>query len=134
MTRLIALPAAILLALARWMPEALADDPVAVVVMSYVFFGGMRGTAWVNTVQTIMFLVFGTIAFIIIARGIGTGGGGCRTLIYQGSGSSGRRTATEGRAVESASETSAHSSPVRWAIRACWVRRTSPVAAFTRAS
>lgn len=34
MTRLIALPAAILLALARWMPEALADDPVAVVVMS----------------------------------------------------------------------------------------------------
>ena len=44
---------------------------VAVVVMSYVFFGGMRGTAWVNTLQTLMFLVFGMIAFVIIARGIG---------------------------------------------------------------
>src|SRR5688572_17402987 len=44
---------------------------VACVVMSYVFFGGMRGTAWVNTVQTLMFLVFGTIAFGIIAHGIG---------------------------------------------------------------
>lgn len=44
---------------------------VALVVMSYVFFGGMRGTAWVNTVQTLMFLVFGTIAFAIIAHGIG---------------------------------------------------------------
>ena len=27
--------------------------------MSYVFFGGMRGTAWVNTFQTILFLMFG---------------------------------------------------------------------------
>ena len=35
---------------------------VAMVVMSYVFFGGMRGTAWVNTFQTILFLVFGAIA------------------------------------------------------------------------
>ena len=31
---------------------------VAMVVMSYVFFGGMRGTAWVNTFQTILFLIF----------------------------------------------------------------------------
>ena len=30
---------------------------VAMVVMSYVFFGGMRGTAWVNTFQTVLFLV-----------------------------------------------------------------------------
>jgi Na+/proline symporter len=44
---------------------------VALVVMSYVFFGGMRGTALVNTVQTLMFLTFGTIAFIVIARGMG---------------------------------------------------------------
>ena len=32
---------------------------VALVVMSYVFFGGMRGTAWVNTFQTVLFLSFG---------------------------------------------------------------------------
>lgn len=44
---------------------------VALVVMSYVFFGGMRGTAWVNTVQTLMFLTFGTITFFIIAKGMG---------------------------------------------------------------
>jgi SSS family solute:Na+ symporter len=54
-----------------WVPYWLGGLIVALVVMSYVFFGGMRGTAWVNTLQTTMFLVFGTIAFVIIARGIG---------------------------------------------------------------
>src|SRR3989449_1765818 len=44
---------------------------VALVVMGYVFFGGMRGTAWVNTFQTILFLAFGAIAVTIIARGMG---------------------------------------------------------------
>ncbi len=44
---------------------------VAVVVMSYVFFGGMRGTAWVNTFQTLLFLCFGAIAFFLIAQKIG---------------------------------------------------------------
>jgi len=45
---------------------------VAIVVMSYVFFGGMRGTAWVNTFQTVLFLCFGAVALIVI--GIGMGG------------------------------------------------------------
>jgi solute:Na+ symporter, SSS family len=44
---------------------------VALVVMSYVFFGGMRGTAWVNTFQTVLFLCFGAIAFTLIARSLG---------------------------------------------------------------
>lgn len=44
---------------------------VALVVMSYVFFGGMRGTAWVNTFQTILFLLFGAIALLVIGRGMG---------------------------------------------------------------
>jgi len=44
---------------------------VAMVVMSYVFFGGMRGTAWVNTFQTVLFLVFGAIALIVIGAGMG---------------------------------------------------------------
>ena len=44
---------------------------VALVVMSYVFFGGMRGTAWVNTFQTLLFLVFGLIAVVVIGRGMG---------------------------------------------------------------
>ena len=47
---------------------------VALVVMSYVFFGGMRGTAWVNTLQTLMFLAFGLLAMVVV--GIGMGGFG----------------------------------------------------------
>jgi Na+/proline symporter len=54
-----------------FVPYWLGGLIVALVVMSYVFFGGMRGTAWVNTMQTIMFLVFGSIAFIVVARGMG---------------------------------------------------------------
>jgi solute:Na+ symporter, SSS family len=44
---------------------------VALVVMSYVFFGGMRGTAWVNAFQTVLFLLFGTIAVIVIGSAMG---------------------------------------------------------------
>jgi len=44
---------------------------VAMVVMSYVFFGGMRGTAWVNTFQTILFLLFGAVALVVIGVGMG---------------------------------------------------------------
>ncbi len=44
---------------------------VALVVMSYVFFGGMRGTAWVNTFQTVLFLCFGVVAIIVIGSGMG---------------------------------------------------------------
>ncbi|HXD30493.1 MAG TPA: sodium:solute symporter family protein [Pyrinomonadaceae bacterium] len=50
---------------------------VAMVVMGYVFFGGMRGTAWVNTFQTTLFLLFGAIAIIVI--GVGMGGFGSAT-------------------------------------------------------
>src|SRR5262245_57051508 len=42
---------------------------VSLVVMGYVFFGGMRGTAWVNTFQTLLFLSFGAIA--VVGSGIG---------------------------------------------------------------
>jgi SSS family solute:Na+ symporter len=44
---------------------------VALVVMAYVFFGGMRGVAWVNAFQTLLFLGFGGIAFYLIARSLG---------------------------------------------------------------
>lgn len=44
---------------------------VALVVMSYVFFGGMQGTALVNTFQTILFLTFGAAAVILIGSSIG---------------------------------------------------------------
>jgi solute:Na+ symporter, SSS family len=52
-------------------PYALGGAVVALVVMSYVFFGGMRGTAWVNAFQTTLFLAFGAIAVAVIAAGMG---------------------------------------------------------------
>ncbi len=44
---------------------------VALVVMGYVFFGGMRGTAWVNTFQTVLFLLFGAVAVVVIGVAMG---------------------------------------------------------------
>ncbi len=43
---------------------------VTIVVTVNVFFGGMRGVVWVNVFQTILFLLFGTVAFITIGRGL----------------------------------------------------------------
>jgi SSS family solute:Na+ symporter len=54
---------------------------VSLVVMGYVFFGGMRGTAWVNAFQTVLFLVFGTIATVVIARGMGGFGSAVDALL-----------------------------------------------------
>jgi solute:Na+ symporter, SSS family len=56
---------------AGWIPYWLGGAVVALVVMSYVFFGGMRGTAWVNAFQTVLFLSFGAIALVVIGRGVG---------------------------------------------------------------
>jgi solute:Na+ symporter, SSS family len=55
-------------------PAWLASLVLCLVVLSYVFFGGMRGTAWANTFQTVFFMVLGIATFVVIARGIGDGG------------------------------------------------------------
>ena len=52
-------------------PYWLGGAVVALVVMSYVFFGGMRGTAWVNSFQTVLFLVFGAAAVGLIGSSLG---------------------------------------------------------------
>jgi len=52
-------------------PYWLGGALVALVVMSYVFFGGMRGTAWVNAFQTVLFLSFGAIALLALSRAMG---------------------------------------------------------------
>ena len=54
-----------------WVSYEFGGAIVAIVVMSYVFFGGMRGTAWVNAFQTSLFLCFGAIAFILLAKNLG---------------------------------------------------------------
>jgi SSS family solute:Na+ symporter len=55
----------------HWVSYEVGGAIVALVVMSYVFFGGMRGTAWVNMFQTILFLGFGAIAFVLISKNLG---------------------------------------------------------------
>ena len=54
-----------------FVPYWLGGAVVALVVMGYVFFGGMRGTAWVNAFQASMFLSFGAAALVVIGRGMG---------------------------------------------------------------
>lgn len=61
---------------------------VAMVVMIYVFFGGMRGTAWVNTFQTTLFLIFGAIALTVIGVGMGGFGSAVNELMASPSTSS----------------------------------------------
>jgi SSS family solute:Na+ symporter len=61
---------------------------VAMVVMIYVFFGGMRGTAWVNTFQTTLFLLFGAIALTVIGVGMGGFGSAVNELLASPSTSS----------------------------------------------
>jgi SSS family solute:Na+ symporter len=54
-----------------YIPFELGGAIVSAVVMAYVFLGGMRGTAWVNALQTTLFLLFGTIAVFVIGAGMG---------------------------------------------------------------
>jgi SSS family solute:Na+ symporter len=48
---------------------------VALVVTANVFFGGMRGTVWVNIFQTTLFLLFGAVAVAVISHAIPGGFG-----------------------------------------------------------
>ncbi len=52
-------------------PNWLASLVICIVVLIYVFFGGMRGTAWANTFQTIVFMVLGLVTFVVIANELG---------------------------------------------------------------
>jgi SSS family solute:Na+ symporter len=51
-------------------PYAWGCAVVAVVVTLNVFLGGMRGTVWVNILQTILFLCFGTVAVAVISHAL----------------------------------------------------------------
>ena len=44
---------------------------VAIAVTSIVLFGGMRGTVWVNILQTLLFLCFGLVAVAVISGSLG---------------------------------------------------------------
>jgi SSS family solute:Na+ symporter len=47
-------------------PEWVGGLVICMVVMSYVTIGGLRGTAWVNTFQTIIFMVLGAATVAVV--------------------------------------------------------------------
>ena len=44
---------------------------VCAIIFVYVTYGGMRSTAWVNTLQTSVFMIVGAVAFVVITRSHG---------------------------------------------------------------
>jgi len=52
-------------------PPWLTGLVICSVVLVYVFFGGVRSTAWANTFQTLVFMVMGIVAFWMIAKALG---------------------------------------------------------------
>jgi SSS family solute:Na+ symporter len=52
-------------------PPWIGSLVVSAVVLVYVFFGGMRGTAWANTFQTIIFMILGVVTFFLISDRLG---------------------------------------------------------------
>lgn len=52
-------------------PPWLGSLLICLVVLTYVFYGGMRGTAWANAFQTAVFMVLGVVTFYAIANQLG---------------------------------------------------------------
>ncbi|MEM9444548.1 MAG: sodium:solute symporter family protein [Verrucomicrobiota bacterium] len=52
-------------------PTWLTGLVICGVVLTYIFIGGVRSAAWANTFQTIVFMIMGVVAFLLISRGLG---------------------------------------------------------------
>jgi SSS family solute:Na+ symporter len=52
-------------------PEWVGGLLISAVVAAYVCYGGLRGTSWVNTFQTLVFMGLGAVTFIVIIRDLG---------------------------------------------------------------
>ena len=52
-------------------PAWLGSLVICLVVLVYVFYGGMRGTAWANAFQTTVFMILGVVTFYVIANRLG---------------------------------------------------------------
>ncbi|HET6372749.1 MAG TPA: sodium:solute symporter family protein [Candidatus Polarisedimenticolia bacterium] len=52
-------------------PEWAGNLVICVVVLVYVIYGGMRGTAWVNTFQTLVFMIFGAATLAVVVHKLG---------------------------------------------------------------
>jgi SSS family solute:Na+ symporter len=52
-------------------PQWVTSLVICSVVLFYIFFGGLRGAAWANAFQTIVFMITGVLAFVLIANQLG---------------------------------------------------------------
>jgi solute:Na+ symporter, SSS family len=52
-------------------PPWLTGLVISTVVLFYVFFGGLRGAAWANAFQTMVFMATGVVAFYLISKQLG---------------------------------------------------------------
>jgi SSS family solute:Na+ symporter len=52
-------------------PPWLTSLVICGVVLSYIFMGGVRSAAWANTFQTIIFMIMGVVAFVLISSKLG---------------------------------------------------------------
>ncbi|HPF38277.1 MAG TPA: sodium:solute symporter family protein [Phycisphaerae bacterium] len=52
-------------------PYWLGSGGICIVVLVYVFLGGVRGAAWANAFQTLVFILLGLITFVVIADKLG---------------------------------------------------------------
>lgn len=52
-------------------PEWVGGLMVCLVILIYVTFGGLRGTAWANTFQTLVFMTLGGVTFFAIVNKMG---------------------------------------------------------------
>jgi len=60
-----------LLASGAGLPSWAGAGIICLVVFVYVFFGGMRGTAWANALQTLVFMGLGVVTFVLVAYNLG---------------------------------------------------------------
>lgn len=52
-------------------PKPVGALVVCAVVLGYVFFGGMRATAWANAFQTCVFMLLGVVTFYLLTNKLG---------------------------------------------------------------
>ena len=52
-------------------PYWLGAAVICIIVLIYVFLGGVRGTAWANAFQTIVFIVLGVVCFSVVSEKLG---------------------------------------------------------------
>lgn len=53
------------------LPPWIGGAVICLIVLGYVFFGGLRGAVWANTFQTLVFMGAGILAFVMISNRMG---------------------------------------------------------------